>query len=125
MPSVVRWPLALLLGLVGCGYTPPAQTDVAAPAYRTDLTACEDTASKDVNTHNAKTGLAWFASPVRRWGQISDATQACMVGKGYGRVRWCSADELRSGTRSGNVVVTSSGVQCSDPPNPERRRSPT
>ncbi len=114
--------LIALAGLAGCGYRPVAQTNTAAPAYHTDLSACEDASATDVNKRNAKTGLAWFASPVRRWGQIGDATEACMTGKGYGRLRWCTADELRSGARAGNVVVTASGVQCSDPP--QAGRSP-
>ncbi len=117
-------PLALiaLLALAGCGYEPPAQTNTDAPAYKQDREACEDSAATAVNAHNAKTGPAWFASPFRRWSQIADATQSCMAGKGYGRLRWCTADELAGGTRSGNLVVTSSGVQCADPPAPERRR---
>ncbi|MDP9095810.1 MAG: hypothetical protein M3N26_04505, partial [Pseudomonadota bacterium] len=68
----------------------------------------------EVNAHNAKTGLDWFASPVRRWTQIGTATAACMAARGHGQTRWCTADELRSGV--GHPVVTSSGVQCSDPP---------
>ena len=115
--------LLLLAGLAACGYRPPAQTDVEAKSYQTDLAACRTSASTDVNKQNAKRALDWFASGVRRWGQISDATQACMVGKGYGRLRWCTADELKSGTRAAGVVVTSSGVQCTDPPAAERRRA--
>ena len=111
--------LLFLAGLAACGYRPTAQTDTAAPGYQADLATCRDTAASDVNKRNAKTGLAWLASPVRRWGQIGDATGACMEAKGYGQVRWCTADELRTG--GGNQVVTSTGVQCSDPP----RRRPT
>ncbi len=105
-----------LLALAACGYDPPPHTDTASPAYVADRDACEDKSASDVNRVNAKTGLAWFSSPVRRWGQIADTTQACMAGKGYGRVRWCTAEELRSGSRQGTMIVTSSGVQCSDPP---------
>ncbi len=106
----------LLLGVAACAYHPPPQTDTASPAFIADSDTCEDTAAETVNKTNAKTGLAWFASPVRRWGQIADATQSCMAGKGYGRLRWCTADELRGGNRRGNVIVTSEGVQCADPP---------
>lgn len=105
-----------LLTLAACGYHPPPQTNTASPAYVADRDACEDKSASDVNKANAKTGLAWFSSPVRRWGQIADTTQACMAGKGYGRLRWCTADELLSGNHQGTVFVTSSGVQCSDPP---------
>ncbi len=105
-----------LLALAACGYHPPPQTDTASPAYIADRDACEDKSAGEVNKINAKTGLAWFSSPVRRWSQIADTTQTCMAGKGYGRVRWCTPDELRSGNRQGNMIVTSSGVQCSDPP---------
>jgi hypothetical protein len=114
-------PALLVLGLAACGYEPPAQTDRSAPAYQADLNACQDTAATDVNKRNAKTGLAWFSSPLRRWGQIEDGVQACMAGKGYGRLRWCSEDELRNGARSGNVVVTAAGIRCTEPPAPERR----
>ncbi|GAC1477627.1 MAG: hypothetical protein NVS2B11_00410 [Acetobacteraceae bacterium] len=113
----------LLLALASCGYAPSATVDTAAPTYRADQESCEDSSATDVNKRNAKTGLAWLASPVRRWGQISDGMDACMADKGYGRLRWCTADELRGGTKSGAVIVTASGLQCSDPPSRERRRS--
>ena len=92
------------------------------PRIKTDLDACQDQAATKVNETNAKTGLAWFASPVRRWSQIGGATRACMAAKGYGEVRWCTADELRRGSRQGDVIVTASGVQCVDPPSADRRR---
>lgn len=113
---MTRLPLALLLVCTACGYNPPPRVDTANPAYLADRDACETSAAAEVNLRNAKTGLAWFSSPVRRWSQISDSTQSCMADHGYGRLRWCTADELRSGDRQGNVIVTSSGVQCSDPP---------
>ena len=112
----------LLLGLAGCGYHPTAQTDTSTKSYSADLTACEETSHHDVNKRNAKRALDWFSSPVRRWSQIGDATQACMAGKGYGGLRWCTADELKGATRNGNLIVTASGVQCSDPPAAERRK---
>jgi hypothetical protein len=107
---------AIPVTLAGCGYQPSPRVDTANPAYIADRDACEDKSSGDVNKASAKTGLAWLTSPVRRWGQISDTTQACMASKGYGRVRWCTPEELRSGNHQGNMIVTSSGVQCSDPP---------
>ena len=113
---VTRGALAALLMLTACGYQPPPRIDTASPVYVADRDACESAAATDVNQRNAKTGLAWLSSPVRRWSQIGDATQSCMANHGYGQLRWCTADELRSGNRQGNVVVTSSGVQCSDPP---------
>jgi len=116
-------PTLLLLVLAACGYEPLAQTDVSTPTYTADLDACQDSAAKEVNARNAKTGLAWFSSPVRRWGQIEDGVQACMAGKGYGRLRWCSEDELRTGAKSGTVVVTAAGIRCSEPPAPQRRRA--
>lgn len=109
-------PFAALLTLTACGYQPPARVDMSNPVFVADREACENKSASEVNQRNAKTGLAWFSSPVRRWSQISDATQSCMAGHGYGRLRWCTAEELRSGDRQGNVIVTSSGVQCSDPP---------
>ncbi len=107
---------AALLMLTACGYRPPARVDTSNPVYVADRDACRSKSTTEVNQHNAKTGLAWFSSPVRRWSQISDATQSCMADHGYGRLRWCTAEELQSGNRQGNVIVTSSGVQCSDPP---------
>jgi hypothetical protein len=116
-------PAVVLVVLGACGYRPPAQTDTSKPAYEADLDACGDSAASAVNRRSAKTGMAWFSSPVRRWGQIQDEVQTCMAGKGYGRVRWCTEEEMRTGSRSGTVVVTSAGVQCSEPPAPERRRA--
>ncbi len=107
---------ALLLACTGCGYSPPAQTDTALSSYKTDLEACHQTAEADVSKQNAKRALTWLASPVRRWGQIGDATGSCMAEKGYGQLRWCRDDELANARRSGNVVVTAAGVQCVQPP---------
>ena len=115
----------VLIGLAACGYHPPPQTDVDAKAYRTDLAACEDTATTGVDKQNAKRALTWFASSVRRWGQVADATEMCMAGKGYGGLRWCTADELKSGTRSSGAVVTSSGVQCIDKPTSAHQKPTT
>ncbi len=109
-------PVACLLTLAACGYQPPTRVDTSNPTYVADRDACESKSASEVNQHNAKTGLAWFSSPVRRWSQIGDATQSCMASRGYGRVRWCTAEELHSGNRQGDMIVTSSGVQCSDPP---------
>ena len=109
--------LALVLALACCGgYTPPPQTDRTTSAYRTDLAACEDSVPAEVNKRNAKTGLAWFSSPVRRPFQIGDGVRGCMAAKGYGRLRWCTDDEIRQGDRSGAVVATASGLQCADRP---------
>lgn len=105
-----------VLTLAACGYQPPPQTNTASPAYVADRDACQDKSASDVNKINAKTGLAWFSSPFRRWSQIADTTQSCMADKGYGRLRWCTPAELQSGSRQGSMIVTASGVQCSDPP---------
>ena len=115
-PPVKYFCALSLLTLSACGYHPPPQTNTASPAYVADRDACEDKSTADVNKTDAKTALAWFGSPFHRWSQIADATQSCMAGKGYGRVRWCTPEELRSGNRQGGMIVTASGVQCSDPP---------
>ena len=112
----MRPALLVLVGLAACGYQAPPRTDTASPAFAAARDACEDSAAKQVNQRNAKTGLAWMASPVRRWSQIGDATAACMDGKGFGRVRWCTPEELRNGNRQNGLIVTASGIQCSDPP---------
>ena len=104
--------------LAACGYAPPPRTDTAAPRYQADLDACETAVPAAVNRTNAKTGLAWFSSPVRRWFQIDDGVSDCMAGKGWGRVRACTAEELRRGDRNASTVVTASGVRCADPGRP-------
>ena len=115
---------ATLLLLSGCGYSPPPRTDGAAPQdaqrYEADLDKCRDDTATAVNKRNAKTGLAWFASPVTRWGQIGDGVSACMGARGYGRLRVCTAEELRTG--GGSRTVTTAGVRCSDPPTPPEAR---
>lgn len=120
---MIRAALLATLAVAACGYRPPAQTNTEAPSYHTDLTACRATARTDTNTQDVKKFLRWVASPVTRWGQIDDALQTCMASKGYGRLRWCTPEELRTGTRSAGVVVTSAGVQCTDPPSPARQRA--
>lgn len=104
--------------LVGCGYTPPGRTDTESPRYKADLAACEGSVPGAVNRRNAKTGLAWITSPVIRWSQIGDEMNACMDGKGWGRVRACTAEELRQGDRTGSLVVSARGIQCADPARP-------
>ena len=110
------WAALLPLGVAACGYRAPPATDTANPAYIAARDSCAQSASATVDKTNAKTGLAWMSSPVLRWSEIGDATGACMDSKGYGRVRWCTSDELRSGTHQNGMIVTASGVQCSDPP---------
>ena len=105
---------ASVLLLPGCGYSPPPATDTAAPQYEADLDACRASVSKAVNARNAKTGLRWFASGVTRWPDIDEGVSACMATKGYGRIRTCTAEELRTG--GGGRTVTAAGVRCSDPP---------
>ena len=107
--------LAAALLLASCSPTPPPGTEGGSPRYLADREACDDAASTAVNKRNAKTGLSWFASPVTRWSQIGDATDACMAEKGWGRIRACTADELRAGGRAGNLVVTAAGARCRDP----------
>ncbi len=68
--------------LSGCAYEPAIQ-DRSAPSYQADLQSCQDSGPAEVNARNAKTGLAWFSSPVRRPFQIRAAVRACMEGKGY------------------------------------------
>lgn len=115
--------LIAALAVSGCGYEPPPETNTASPAYGSDLKTCKSTAGETVAKQNVKRFPTWVFSPVTRWGQADTAVQTCMASKGYGRLRWCTPDELRGGTKTGGVIVTSSGVQCSDPPAPDHRRS--
>lgn len=110
-------PALLLLALAGCGgASPPASAPETAGGYDKDRLACHDEAVTQVNKTNAKRALDWFSSPVRRWGQISDAQSSCMLAKGHEQTRWCSGEELAAAQRAGRVVVTASGVQCLQPP---------
>jgi len=101
--------------LAACGSTPRPPGDARTEAYRTDYDACTSAVPGAVNKHNAKTGLDWFTSPVRRWGQIDDGMSACMAAKGWGRSRACTAEELRAGSAARNLTVGRSGIACTDP----------
>ncbi|MBC7799367.1 MAG: hypothetical protein H7Z10_01990 [Gemmatimonadaceae bacterium] len=74
-----------VLAVTGCyGYEPPVTADRTAPQYQADLAACQDESVDAVNKRNAKTGLDWFSSPVRRLFQIRAAIRECVAAKGYG-----------------------------------------
>ena len=76
--------LALLLALAACAsYNPPVRTDRAAPAYQADLAACRESVATTVDRQNAKTALAWVASPVLRPGQVRVGLRACLADRGY------------------------------------------
>lgn len=77
----MRW-MILLACVAGCAYEPPVR-DRAAPTYQADLLACQDSVPSAVNARNAKTGLDWFSSPVRRTFQIRAGMRSCMEGKGH------------------------------------------
>ena len=119
----MRPALPVLLGtallLQGCGSTPPVPT-AEIPQYEADLDACHTNAAAAVDARAAKTGFAWFASPVTRWSRIDDRTAACMGRRGFGVVRTCTAEELRTG--GGNRTVTAVGIRCSDPSKPPEAR---
>ena len=120
LPGILRGLLAGLL-LQGCGTTPPVLAAAAgAPGYEADLDTCHTNAATAVDTRNAKTGLAWFAGPITRWSRIDERTAACMGRRGFGVVRSCTAEELRTG--GGNRTVTVSGIRCSDPSMPPEAR---
>ncbi len=106
--------LGPLLG--GCGYTPSPHTDTQSPRFQADLEACRTSVPEAVNKNNAKRALRWFASGVTRWGDIDDGIRACMQGKGWGQLRACTAEELRTG--AGERTVTARGLQCVDPGQP-------
>ena len=115
MSFLLRALVVAVPGLVlGCGYSPPGRVDTGSAGYKGDYEACDASVPDSVNKRNAKTGLAWFASPVRRWSQIDAGMGACMADKGWGRTRACTAEELRAGDRA-RQVVTSVGVRCVDP----------
>ncbi len=75
--------LAGALGATGCvsSYAPGVQG--AGPAYQADLAACQEQSTTAVNKRNAKTGLAWMASPVRAPFQVRPAIRECLKAKGY------------------------------------------
>ena len=88
MLGMKRLILLMVLPAAGCGAYAPAlqagaQTDVSAPAYQADLQACQTQSAVAVDKRNAKTGLAWLASPVRRPFQVRAEIRSCLKGKGY------------------------------------------
>ncbi len=73
-----------VLAVAGCyGYEPRVETDRSAPKYQADLASCQQSSVDAVNKRNAKTGLAWISSPVRRTFQIREAIRSCVREKGY------------------------------------------
>ena len=73
-----------VLAVTGCyRYEPRVNADRAAPQYQSDLAACQESSVDAVNKHNAKRGLDWFGSPVRRPFQIREAIRSCVKAKGY------------------------------------------
>lgn len=86
MVGMKRFVLLMVLSAAGCSaYAPAMQagTDVAAPAYQADLLTCQGQSGAAVDKRNAKTGLAWFASPVRRPFQVRAEIRTCLRAKGY------------------------------------------
>ena len=75
--------LAGLLGCAGCvsSYAPAVRAP--GPAYQADLAACQEQSTAAVDKRNAKTGMAWFASPVRAPFQVRPAIRDCLKAKGY------------------------------------------
>lgn len=78
-----------VLAVAGCaGYEPRVETDRGAPKYQSekyqsDLAACQASSAEAVDRRNAKTGLDWLSSPVRRPFQVREAIRSCVRGKGY------------------------------------------
>ena len=77
--------LAGMLAVAGCvsNYAPPLQGAQTGPAYQTDLAACQEQSTAAVDKRNAKTGLAWFASPFRQPFQVRPEIRSCLKAKGY------------------------------------------
>ncbi len=76
--------LLSVLAVAGCSsYEPRVETDRTAPKYQADLAACQESSVDAVNKRNAKHGLDWFSSPVRRPFQIREAIRSCVKSKGY------------------------------------------
>ena len=82
---MARMRRAMLLSglLAGCAAYEPAGLDRTRPAYQTDLVECQENEPVVVDEYNAKYGLRWVASAVRRPFQVRDAIRGCMAGKGY------------------------------------------
>jgi hypothetical protein len=72
------------LAVAGCsGYEPRVDTDRTAAKYQSDLATCQESSADAVDKRNAKTGMDWFSSPVRRPFQIREAIRTCVRAKGY------------------------------------------
>lgn len=109
-------PILLLAALLpACSYSPPPQTNTGSPQYRADLNTCSTTVPDAIDKRAAKTGLAWFANGVTRWGAIDDGVKACMEQHGWGHLRACTPAELAHANTTPGLVVTAAGVRCSDP----------
>lgn len=80
-----RMAILACVGVVaGCyGYEPPVTADRSSSKYQADLASCQSESVDAVNKRNAKTGLDWFSSPVRRPFQIRSAIRACVASRGY------------------------------------------
>ena len=72
-----------MLGTAGCVSSYAPATRGAGPAYQADLAACQEQSTAAVNKRNAKTGLAWFSSPIRAPFQVRPEIRACLRAKGY------------------------------------------
>jgi hypothetical protein len=110
--------LVVAATVVACGYSPPAGTGTDTPKYQSDRDACNASVTAAVSKQSAKRAIPWLISPVTRWSRIEEGMNACMAAKGWGHARACTADELRAGNRNGGLLVTRTGVQCSDPNKP-------
>ena len=73
----------LMALLAGCAAYEPPGLDRARPSYQADLDECQQNEPDEVDAYNAKIGLRWFVSPVRRPFQVRAAIRSCMTKKGY------------------------------------------
>lgn len=76
-------PLLLAGALGACSLDPNVAIGRDVATYQTDLAACRASVGETVDRENAKTGPAWFASPVRRPFQVRDGVRTCLSAKGY------------------------------------------
>ncbi|MBV8094768.1 MAG: hypothetical protein JOY71_15590 [Acetobacteraceae bacterium] len=76
-------PICLLLLVAGCAYDPPMAADHAAPKYKTDLAACQDSAGKEASRRVKARFPLFVTYPISFPVEKRIETRKCMEGKGY------------------------------------------
>jgi hypothetical protein len=74
---------APLLALAACAYAPADPAEAARPAYRSDLAACEQSASQEAHRQVAARGELFLSYPISLPVLKRRELRKCMEAKGY------------------------------------------